>query len=105
MKYAYFCSKCNLIDYKKEGNPNKHQKCPDCDSRMIYTGYSKEQWESMQLQEQDEFLHKIENDNFVVILRSINNNLSTIKSILVFYLTMTILGIIAWIVLFALSAL
>ena len=109
-RYLYFCPKCHNLGSAEHTNPTEYQMCSDCKSGMVYTGLTKAEWNSKTREEKDKIkallnkkypIPSSENSDSasLVVLNRINDNLSTIKNIMVFYLIVSIIGSILTIIL------
>lgn len=111
-KYIYQCSKCHFLA-SIGGDTNKVNKCPKCNSIMINTHITKEEWDAKTKEEKiasvkksqraiaERNAAKIDNAALLTEISNINNNikvmnsnLAIIKNILVFYFFLSIIGIV-----------
>lgn len=76
---------------------------------MVYAGFTKEEWDSKTREEKDEIkvmlkekypISSSQNSDSasVIILNRINDNLNTIKNIMVFFLIVSIIGFVLTII-------
>ena len=104
-RYLYFCPKCHNLGSAEHTNPTDYQECSDCKSKMVYTGITKTEWDSKTREEKDKIkavlneIYPISNSESsdsasLIVLNRINDNLSTIKNIMIFYLVVSIIGFI-----------
>lgn len=109
-KYVYLCPKCNFLA-SVGGDTDKIHQCPKCKSIMTNTGTTKIKWDSMSKTEKITLIQQINKATFSkkndtnsesVLINEINDiklylkilteNVGTIKTILMFYFVITLLG-------------
>lgn len=104
MNYAYVCPKCKGV-YTKEGErPDESMICPDCSDQLIYLKTTKEEWDQKSSQEKletkekviEERIHNAADPNLFMLekLGKIEQHLSVIKGIMVFFTVISVLGTI-----------
>jgi uncharacterized Zn finger protein (UPF0148 family) len=104
MKYVYVCPKCKTV-YAKDGDlPDETQVCPDCNDQLIYLKTTKEEWdqkssfEKLETKEKviEERIHNAADPNLFMLekLGKIEQHLSVIRGIMVFFTVISVLGAI-----------
>lgn len=111
-KYIYQCSKCHFLA-SIGGDTNKVNQCPKCNSVMVNTHITKDEWDTKTKEEKIAFVKKMQNslterssaniENTALLteisninnnIKAMNGNLVTIKNIFMFYFIVSIIGII-----------
>lgn len=102
MKFVYVCPKCKTVYAKEDDKPDETQVCPDCNDQLIYLKTTKEDWDQKSSQEkfetkEDVIEERIQNaadPNLVMMekLGKIEQHLSVIKGIMVFFTVISVLG-------------
>lgn len=111
-KYIYQCSKCHFLASISR-DINKVNQCPKCNSIMINTHITKDEWDAKTKEEKIASVKKAQRsiaersaanvDNAALLteicnvnnnIKAINGNLVVIKNILMFYFVLSIIGIV-----------
>lgn len=111
-KYIYQCSKY-LFLASIGGDTNKVNQCPKCNSIMINTHITKDEWDAKTKEEKIASVKKtqrlvterntanIDSDALLTEICNVNNNIKamnsnliTIKNILMFYFVISIIGVV-----------
>lgn len=111
-KYIYQCSKCHFLA-SIGGDTNKVNQCPKCNSIMINTHITKDEWDAKTKEEKIASVKKAQSlivernaanvDNAALLseisnvndnIKAMNGNLVTIKNILMFYFVVSIIGVV-----------
>lgn len=109
-KYVYQCSKCNFLA-SVGGDTDKIHQCLKCKSIMTNTGVTRKKWDSITKDEKIALIQKInkmpspeknytdsesaliaEINSIKPYLKTLTENVGTIKTILMFYFVITLLG-------------
>jgi len=104
MRYVYVCPKCRGIYSNESTSPNEAQKCPDCNDGLYYLKCIKSEWDQKSSSEKTvqidstiaEKIHGAADTSFIVQekLEKIEDHLSVIKNILIFFTVLWVLGVI-----------
>lgn len=111
-KYIYQCSKCHFLA-SIGGDTNKVNQCPKCNSIMINTHITKDEWDAKTKEEKIASVKKVQRavterntanvDSAALLteisninnnIKAMNSNLITIKNILMFYFVISIISIV-----------
>lgn len=102
MKFVYVCPRCKTVYTDDSNQPNETQMCPDCKDYIYYLKCTKEEWDQKNAEEKTERIEatiaekiqKATDPNFLMLekLTKIENHLSIVKGILVFFTVLSILG-------------
>lgn len=109
--YIYFCPKCHF--WTTSNRTNNSVLCLKCKAIMVHTGISKEEWNNNSKEEKLEFKQMLEkmypknnhqpkyeiiNDDWkslvLNILEKTNENVNTIKNILLIYFIASVVGLL-----------
>lgn len=103
-RYIYYCPNCHYLGSAEHSAPNEYQGCSECKSAMVYAGYTKAEWDTKSKEEKEQIKAQLK-DKYPAsastsvnlpspdALSKINDNINTIKNILMFYLILSIVGI------------
>lgn len=103
-RYIYYCPNCHYLGSAEHKTPNEYQGCSECKSAMVYAGYTKAEWDTKSKEEKEQIKAQLK-DKYPAsastsvnlpspdVLSKINDNINTIKNILMFYLILSIVGI------------
>lgn len=102
MNYAYVCPKCKSVYTKEAMLPDISLICPDCRDRFVYLRHTKEDWDQRSAEEKAQIKEAViaeriqkAADPDVLMLEKyikIENHLSVIKGILVFFTVLAVFG-------------
>ena len=111
-KYIYQCSKCHFLA-SIGGDTNKINQCRKCNSIMINTQITKDEWDAKTKEEKIASVKKAQRsiaernaanvDSAALLteicnvnnnIKTMNSNLNTIKNILMFYFVMSMIGVV-----------
>nr|WP_308626259.1 hypothetical protein [uncultured Eisenbergiella sp.] len=45
-RYPYYCPNCHFLGSAEHKTPDEYQECSECQSSMVYTGITKEEWDT-----------------------------------------------------------
>ncbi len=111
MRFLYVCPKCRKIFSAESEIPSKTQECFACETKLIYSGYTKDEWDRKTTEEKAEIKETIlkqfvesEVSIEVQVLKLIENmdkNIGTVKNILVFFTILFVIGAIYMFIMFS----
>jgi DNA-directed RNA polymerase subunit RPC12/RpoP len=114
MRYLYICPTCKKAYSAESDRPDTIHECLVCNSRLIYANCSKDEWDKKTeedkkviketvLQEQAKVEMSTEGQ-LLYYMKNLDKNVSTIKSILVFFTVLFVICAVITLILAAKSA-
>lgn len=102
MKFIFACPKCQTVYANETESAFDVVSCPECNIVMHYTGLTKETWNALSKEEQAQLKETVLNDYklpHTMYTKRLSNDIHTIKNILIFFLIVSIIGIVVTLIL------
>lgn len=104
MRYLYICPGCKKAFSMESIQPDKTMQCSVCETKLIYANCTKEEWDQKTEEEKKAIKETALQQHLTVemstegqilhYLSRMDNSLSTIKGILIFFTVLAVIGII-----------